>query len=840
MRPLYADDDTPAGTFHLDISRNGVSATIKMHAISDTLAVGACYDVYPDWRPNLASILAPMEPGDELTLQAYGMELTNRFVRTSATITMPCSTRIVYGALQTLSADFDTTVLDVSKGDTLAIVGSYTPDVGGDMLTCPALWSGSLPFLDPGLSRGDGPGWIGSKCFPLTTAGTFTINNATRGTSLTVNVHEAGVAATRTYGYAGGDLCTDGAVVGFGGARIIIPPGALPADALSADHPSYLLRAEHNVSPFLPFDPIVTDGGQSYTLHFDPEPPELLKPITISLPYDPENMATPPIFGLQNPTGDLYYDLGGVADTTKHTVTLTLPAGSYAGGGSYAIAATSEPAAASASSILAAAPVIPKLTFNNLVDKIAAVSNTDASYLYEDPIRKLRVDCDANSASPSYVSAAYANEVLAVAQSTYDNLDGHGWPPPTDWVVLFVRDLGTISPRHGIGNQGATTKAVFGQPYVYVNKQCTSGTQLDTAVSHEMGHVFERQISWVQNATNWVAKWIDEAAAEWVAFDTLGSGADLRASIEFGNGFASLQIPTGFALGYDTEQAYAAGALIIWMAKQYGPGAVLSIYNQLKNTPSFWSTSYPVLTTATGGATMADIAGGFGAAYWKQEYDPVKGLALGTLGLKRLQKYWEGVTSSEARPPYSSFRVSVGPADDFKAQLAGSDLYVDATGLGADQTIEIYGDTAGAGNPPAASLFKMATLTSLKPDRFIGKYGSYSCYRFIVLNRSASETPTIGLTVEPVHIDDVSPTLIRHIGGDSVTLTGHGFGNVKGYVMVGAAIVQNDAITAWSHSSITFRLPNMGSTTGPQNVIVRPDTDVADVRSNTETLTLTE
>jgi hypothetical protein len=341
--------------------------------------------------------------------------------------------------------------------------------------------------------------------------------------------------------------------------------------------------------------------------------------------------------------------------------------------------------------------------------------------------------------------------------------------------------------------------------------------------------VFERQLT-----TNIATKWIDEAVAEWVAFDTLGSGADLRASIEQGNDFAALQVPTGFTLGYSAEQAYAAGAFVIWMAQKYGPASVLSIYDQLSYNPDKWYSTYAVLTTATN-ATMADLVGGFGAVYWTQAYDPLKSLALASANVEKLTTDWKGVTNTAVRPPYSSFRVSVGATDNFKDGLTGSDLYVSATGLVGLQTIEIYGDTAAAQSPPGVALVKIGTLTPTSPNKFIGKYGSYVSYRFVELNCAALTAATFGLTVEPVRVDSVSPLTAPAAGGGGVTLSGRGFGSVKGSVTVGATTVQNTAITTWTDTSIAFKLPNMTGQTGPQSVVVHP---AAGVQSNTMTLTL--
>jgi hypothetical protein len=157
------------------------------------------------------------------------------------------------------------------------------------------------------------------------------------------------------------------------------------------------------------------------------------------------------------------------------------------------------------------------------------------------------------------------------------------------------------------------------------------------------------------------------------------------------------------------------------------------------------------------------------------------------------------------------------------------------SGLGADQTVEVYGDAATVASPPGVSLVKLATLTAATPDMFLGRFGTYGYYRFIVLNRSGSAAPTVGITVEPVHVDSVSPLTAPVGGGSSVTLSGRGFGKVKGSVTVGAETVQDAAISAWSDTKVTLTLPNMAGHAGAQDVVVHP---TAGVRSNTATLTL--
>jgi hypothetical protein len=807
----------PAGTFTVEITAGGQTWTVEAKELSDTVALCPA---------GSDSLWDAVGAGDSVSVRASGIELTNHWTRTSGSLTVPVTADAVYGGTHSVMVPFTTHTLELSKGDLLRLECAATSTHG---LTAPGFWTGTLP-----MRQYAGQPYTpdcADKLIRFPTAGTYTVSDGTAGTVLTVVVKEGGAVDAQslpmTSPWTG--WWTEDLVMAGGGARLTIPAGALVPEA---NYPGYAITISKTSNTVRGYDPTLGDFGGQF--HISLAAKHLYHPITVQLPYDPAGRYGAPGFCLYDSASGVYYQLGATVDSTAHTVTYTIPAGAYpeamSAGKSGPAATRPQPATARGADPWTGDQSLPDMPLNRILDSTAVVSSTVLPGLLTDDVRQLRVEYCADPASSSFVSAAYADEVLTVAQRTCDNLDGHGWSPPSGWVVIHLRDFGPISPSHAIGTQGATTKAVFGQPYVYVNSHCTAGAQLDTAVSHEIGHVYERQLT-----TNISVKWIDEAVAEWVAYDTLGAGADLRAGIEQGNDFAGLQLPTGFYFGYSTEQAYAAGAFVIWMARQYGPAAVLSIYDQLAYHPANWDSSYSVLATATN-ATMADLASGFGSAYWKQEYAPVTGITLASGPVIKLTADWKGVAATATRPPYSSSRVSVSATDDFKTTLKGSDLYVSATGLGADQTIEIYGDAATVASPPGASLIKIATLTAAAPDKFIGTFGtSYGYYRCIVLNRSASAAPTIGLTVEPVHVDTVLPLTAPAAGGGSVTLSGRGFGRVKGSVTVGSVTVQDLAISAWSDTSITFTLPNMTGQTGPQDVVAHP---AAGVKSNTRTLTL--
>ena len=80
--------------------------------------------------------------------------------------------------------------------------------------------------------------------------------------------------------------------------------------------------------------------------------------------------------------------------------------------------------------------------------------------------------------------------------------------------MLRVVDLGDVNTY-----KGSTTAGVFGQPWISINYRCSTGAVLDTAVAHEMTHVFQRQYT-----TNLTFKWIDEATANWERGMSSGAG----------------------------------------------------------------------------------------------------------------------------------------------------------------------------------------------------------------------------------------------------------------------------------------------------------------------------
>jgi hypothetical protein len=155
-----------------------------------------------------------------------------------------------------------------------------------------------------------------------------------------------------------------------------------------------------------------------------------------------------------------------------------------------------------------------------------------------------------------------------------------------------------------------------------------------------------------------------------------------------------------------------------------------------------------------------------------------------------------------------------------------------APGLPAGALVDVYRDTTGGSQPPAAPV-KIGTLSSVTPVLDLGTY-SGGCYRLVAVTPAGSPLAA-AVTVEAVRLTTVSPLSVPKAGGTTVTLSGSGFGDQKNLVLVGPAVVGGAAVTSWSDTQIVFTMPNMGATTGAQAVQVRP---LIGGSSNTLTLTV--
>ncbi len=819
-------DEQTTGVFWLDIEYDGHTYSRIMRAVSDTVAVPHRNWGEQEMLPEEVFGEVPAEAAVEIRVR--GNELANRYERTSEWIPVIIGERPYYGSMYELRAadmvEWWGTSKTIAKGSWLRI----TPGQGAatQMLTAPGLWSGVLPM---------GADGVAVKLVPLTETRTYTITNQTSGESTQLVVADVG-RPDGGLGY-GSDTQTDlqsaGLRMRVDGSEITVPPDAFWDGDLTPARRYISIRLDHFPSPLEPWDSTLTDGGHIFSLSVTPTVTRLLEPITITIPYETTGRAGKPFLGMWDPGSRLYFNFGVAAaqvDTANRRITYVIPAGTYPSQSAprapaqrvAAREAVGEAAAAPVAAGLDAAPDLAGAapagrSFNDCFREVGAVSSkvatSDQEFVWESPRNEswgIRVDAVTDPSSSSYVPAAKAREVLNVAAETWENLVHKGWSEPEARISITVRDYGDPGVY-----QGATTKAVFGQPWVYVNSRLTMGKKLDTAVSHEMGHVFQRQLT-----TNVASYWIDEAVAEWVAWDTLGaSRCDLQASFEAGCDFPAAAFPTSFSSGYTDEQAYAAGAFIIWLADTCGAAAVLDIYDTLAFRPGYWYDAHGTFSEATG-KSVAQLVFEFAPAFWLQKYQPISAFTFWSPIYAPISDYI-GTTRNLSMGADSSLGLSVSPTSGFRSSLVGKPMVARAPGLPEGAVVDVYRDTAPSGAIPAAPL-KIGTLSSLTPVIDLGTFdGTVGCYRLIAVTPAAAGL-NAQVTVEAVHLGSVSPDRGAKEGGYNVTLSGCGFGDQAATVMVGAASASGSSIVSWNDTRVVFKMPNMGSETGPQSVRVMP------------------
>lgn len=748
------------------------------------------------------ALVAGLEPGETVTFRARGYELFNFKERVSEPLTLTVGERLVVGRAVWVDTTFSTLAewqkpLQLARGDVLAVQinGSAVDHV----LTAPGLWEGALDFGQAGTTPADVPNsnMFAGRAVRLDVAGAYTVTNQTTGSTLPVEVQEEGTWAGVGYGWWDTSpqwVGVQGARFGCGGVDVTIPPGALPVhDGVGG---AYTVTCQHHPLDALgatPGLPQLTAGSYLTKVIFDPEPAELLKPVTIVVPFTMEGRTTPPEVGLMDPASGLYAALPADVDEAALKVTLTLPAGTYAA----PPPATIVPGAS-----------FPKLSLNTTAGSIGVFSWKSTKGTLTDDERKLQVQW-VDGTGAGQVSQAFAEEVFETAVRTWDFLTGRDWPAPDGWmggwVTLTIADLGS-----GDNVKGSTTKGVFGQPWVTINSNLASGKALKTTVSHEMGHVFQRQLT-----TNFSLKWIDEASANWIAVGTLGSDADISADIAGSAEFPAVAFPGTFGSGYDEDQGYAAGAWAVWLEEEY-EGSILKLYQALQWGPGAWADAWSTLAGATG-KTMSDLTAEFATAYWTQTLGVVHDLSLSL-------KTWTlaptfGVTLTDTRPGYSSLRHDLKIPADVAAEWSGRDPIVRATGLSTGVTVDVYSDTGTCG-APVTSLSKLVTLFSDTPRLRLPAFAGTTCYRVLITNFGSQDSGALTVRLALPTITSLAPTSGKNDGGYPVTISGTGFGAVQGQVSIAGFPL---TVTSWTDTAITVTMLNAGTQLGFMNVKVLTD-----------------
>lgn len=815
LSKIRASLDHPAGTLNLEVTTSNGTANTELMALGD----GTGIVNRPPW-----ALFKGMKAGDTFTVRAWGYELYNSALRRSPWLTLTVGRVLSPGTATAINSTFEFPVRDgrlaMSRGDTLLLAGS-TRDA---TLSAPGLWSGNVVlnlYAHPYALKN---GQLFATLVLLDRPGTYTITNHTSGQSILLEVLEAGNNSEYYFnnnaGFAFGEaLAREGAILGCGGARLTIPPGALPAYSTGPETTSenYYVSCLHSpeIRPFA--DDTLGDAGHTLSITFQPTPAELLKPVTIEMPYSLEGRFSPPELGVYDPATGLFFKLTGAEDDGDGHLRLTLPARRYPEDPGKAFA--QDPGAGSGSA------AVPNTSLDNIVGGVGVYSAKTTNPILRDETRKLVVDYISDSSSSSFVSDAYAQEVFVTAQQTYDLLVAQGWPKPDGWfggwLTLSIRKPWIWTSQHG-----STTSGVFGQPWITINPVKTSqGANLKTTTAHEMGHAFQRQLT-----TNLTAKWFDEASANAIAWMLLGNQADLGTDISSYPVLPNRTIPPGFYFGYSTDEGYAAGSFAIWMEKNY-PKSILKTYEKLNWDPWYWSDSYGTFAEATGASgEMASLVQGWGKWYWNQQENPVAGLDFGHLFPQIAD--WSGVSIHQSRPPASSDRADVIATDAFAPSLSGKDLVASFQTNGTGQEVTIYGDTHLCSTPPGTltELAMMNTLT--QAAKRLGTYGPYLCYRVVITNYDLSNEAEVTVRIYSPHINSISPSSGNKNGGYPLTISGTGFG-VSGANTRVTVEGWNCPVTQWADTSITCTMPALPFT-GPHAVQVQTQEFA---RTNTVTFT---
>ncbi len=788
---------------------DGTSVTLLGSALADDLLLVDPYgpDIGPQGQSTPQDFFQRRAPGEVVRVLAWGKELQSQNERFTNAIDLVVGEPLVHGAVRSLGTSLvtqpATDAMDAAVGDHLCLEGQGTYPF--EMLEAPGLWTGALPFAK--YVPGDYPQALTGRCFPLDAPGDLVVRNRSTQRSYTIRVLREGMpAVVRTptiEADPGGDpdLVRDGLFMGFGGGRITIPPGALPAH--DEGDGRYRVEVHHAPGAVEPFDPNQFDGGHRFSLEITPEPPVLLEPITLDLPFDPAAHREAPEFGVYDESSGLFWAFASEVDADRGRIRFRIPAGLYDGDGTAGARMTSGDAG------IHRAPLqpLPRLGLNLMFRHFGLFSGWYSHSTIGDTDQHFLVNYINDPASPHHISNAAADEIVDLLLQSRQVLMGANLREPEFTVHVHVRDYGDPGAYYG-----ATERRLFGlgDPVVYYNSRIVPDrAKFRTTVAHELVHVFQRLVT-----TTWTTHWIDEATAEWGAFATVGAddfhAYAMRRSVPWIREF-----PGSLRSGLDEEESYAAGAFGIWLAWHYDAGTIGDIYDLLILQPTRWYDAPGTLGEVTGDV-FPSLYAAFARDFWSQAFPPVDRLDLdGAMAActgttpARLDLDAAGARIDAQRPARSSVRQGIRTTDAFATAAQGRDLVV-RLAAGADSgDAHVFRDPSCSTTPPV-SFPHAAWLKADTPNRLLGKVGESACYQVVVINWSQAATRMAVEVVAPT-ITGLSPPQGSNAGGYAVTIPGRGFGATPGTVTIGGFPL---APTSWSDTSISVTMPDMGTALG--------------------------
>lgn len=705
----------------------------------------------------------------------------------------------------------------VAVGTTLLIRGSGSENES--TLRAPGLWAGDAHFPRT-MVHSPEPGFE-YKAVPLMRTGSHTIENLTNGNIFRFDVVRGETAADHrkpTLQTAVKWVVVDpnrDLRLFMNGVRLHISAGALPVDPLYAN----VVNLDYRVDVFNPHyldDPEADDGQALINFNFERfaladevspfewEPATLLGPITVAAYYTPgQAINGPPSIGALDPSSGIYWPLPCTFDTANRTVRLELPAGTYED--------ATKDAASKATS--APPPGFPPVSLHRITKKAGVPYLRSERSIMTDENNYFAVHYISDPSSSSYVSEAYAAGILDTMISAHGNLRGRGWQEPAGTTTVYLR-------RTILGGYGSTTKGVFGQPTITINiAECPQGSKAYyTTAAHEVGHAFQRSYT-----TNIVAKWFDEAAAEWVALDTVGENRFLNDLLNEQLPFIHT-LPATFTFGFSMDQGYAAVPWTSWLEQNH-PNSIRRVYEALSGNPWAWEDHRGTVANATN-RTINELYGQFARDYWLQNFSPMSlidlTLAAGNHGHQvSLQLTESGtLTFSSNRPTLSSIRYSVQPTQQCLDTFAGRDavLRVGGTADSLNAFVHLYGDQASGNFAPNNPTHLITLEQPTETHHLIDDIARHRTYRVILVNAAAYHpfNPTVRFVFPTIH--SLQPSSGSRAGGYTVRVNGMGFGPEEGQILISGAPV---AITEWTDTLIRFTMPPVGDHTSSRHLTVR-------------------
>jgi hypothetical protein len=620
----------------------------------------------------------------------------------------------------------------------------------------------------------------------------FTTNDSK---TIYVNVTPGGAPANAGYcrTVGGGHIDPQaGTIFRAYGAMLEVPDGALPGTSV------YTLLMEICNTPNPGRDPLGV-SSYGYKIRFTPEPAQLLKPIILRLPYDPNQAGDPPQAAYFDPVVKDLVRLD--SQLANGLVSITFPVGTYS-------ATSGAPAGSSklGSPILGADPVRWG-SINQIASSLWWAVGLPNGEVADSHFLVLYNSHD--------VSAAYAQSALDALSAAWDKFSQQGYTMPFSLVVVKITPWIATGQRPGVTPPGLQSNY-----YMFLSDQLNTEMLQDTAV-HEFFHVLQRKNLTIPGYAR-TPTWFLEGTATWAQWAVYPGHADYLLGIT-----ASLNFPnTGFDnwTGLSVEQQYATMALAAYLEKKKGAGSIWKVLDNMGTLSGIKE-------------SLEAVAGDWGVFYtqfakdyWMQKFAPVDAWNLESAMQAFPVTQASNTLLNRAVPALSSglikayYNNSPNPPESFNQGVDSVARMPNSCASGEAWVFDKAKTELGHFNGVVDSGFAVplrtigTTYTLSNPAYFLYIANAASCFQQLVW-----EAPTITA---------ISPSTINRTIPNLITISGAGFGPKTGVVVAGS----NYTPSSWGDSWATFTLPANSFSSGT-NPSVRVQTPTGAL-SNPKTLTI--